>query len=92
MHFVRWTLFDFEETGANGLATAKGITLGSTVDDLRAAFGEQLTLPEELDECTGDWHFFARGSGDPGLQGVLDGPPSGSATVTALSAGAQSTC
>ena len=95
MHFAGWTL---SGTGSSELATPEGITLGSTADDLRAAFGERAHLPEQLDECTGAWVFTvgevvpATSERQVELWGVLDGPPTGSASVTLLSAGAQSTC
>jgi hypothetical protein len=90
MHFVRWILF--QGSGPPGLATSEGISLGSTVDDLRAAYGERLVLPEAPDDCTGQWLFSVGGSA-LGLQGALDGPSTdGSSSVIVLTAGAQSSC
>ena len=51
MHFVRWMLF--RGSGGRGLATPEGISIGSTVDELRAAHGEQLRLPDAPDDCAG---------------------------------------
>lgn len=89
MHFAGWTLAG---TDSSGLTTPEGITLGSTVDQLRTAFGDQLRLDPEPSECDGRWHFGV-GSSALGLEGVLSGPSTdGSSTVTSLGAGAQSEC
>jgi hypothetical protein len=89
MHFAGWTLAG---TDPSELATPEGITLGSTVDDLRTAFGDQLRLPPTPDECSGDW-LFGVGPSELGFEGALSGPPTdGSSSVTRLSAGAQSSC
>ena len=92
MHFAGWIVGRPAEPLARSslLATPEGIRLGSTVDELRNAFGERLVLPDEPDHCTDLWHMYIGGSDDPGLRGVLDGPPSGSASSTLLAAGAQS--
>ena len=89
VHLIAWGA---SGTGAGELSTPEGIRPGSTVDDLRAAYGDQLSLPDEPDECTGLWHFFV-GPTINGLHGTLDGPASDPATsVTTIGAGAQSTC
>lgn len=89
MHFAGWSL---SGPDSSGLATPEGITTGSTVDQLRAAFGDQLRLDSEPSECDGRWHFNV-GSSSLGIEGVLGGPPTdGSSSVTTLGAGAQSTC
>jgi hypothetical protein len=89
MHFAGWGL---SGSDPGGLATPEGITLGSTVDQLRTAFGDQLHLDSEPSECDGRWHFSV-GASVLGLQGVLSGPSTdGSSSVTSLSAGAQSEC
>ncbi|MDH3300355.1 MAG: hypothetical protein OES24_07600 [Acidimicrobiia bacterium] len=75
-----------------GLTTPEGITVGSTVADLQAVFGDQLRLFAEPDECTGTW-LFSIGSTALGLEGELGGPPSdGSSPIAGLGAGARSTC
>lgn len=92
LHLVRWILFDFDGTGTSDLSTPEGITLGSTVDDLRTAFGDGLLLPSTPDECTGGWYFVV-GELPRGLRGTLDGPTTdGSSSVVFLTAGAQSSC
>ena len=89
LHFAGWTL---DGTDPSELVTPEGITLGSTVDDLRAAFGEQLRLPTTPNECTGTWDFGV-GPSELGLEGDLAGPPTdGSSSVIRLGAGAQSSC
>ena len=89
VHLIAWGA---SGTGAGELSAPEGIRPGSTVDDLRAAYGDELSLPDEPDECTGLWHFVV-GPTINGLHGTLDGPPSDPATsVTAIGAGAQSTC
>ena len=90
MHFVRWTLL--EGSGSSRLATLEAISVGSTVDQLRSAYGDRLVLSEGPDECSGSWLFSVGGSA-LGLQGTLAGPPTdGSSIVVALTAGAQSSC
>lgn len=89
MHFVGWMLMG---TGPPGWVTPQGITVGSTVDDLRAAFGDELRLSPAPSECTGT-HVFEVGPTELGYEGELDGPPTdGASSVTRLAAGAQSTC
>lgn len=90
MHFAGWSLAG---QGPTDLATAQGISLGSTADELRAAFGERLHLPSIPCECTGSW-CFGMGPTDPlGFEGDLSGPPSDSSTsVIRLAAGAQPSC
>lgn len=75
-----------------GLATPEGISIGSTVDELRAAHGEQLRLPDAPDDCAGGWRFSV-GEASLGLRGALDGPPTDeSSSVEFLTAGVQSSC
>lgn len=89
MHFAGWSLSGAD---SSALTTPEGITLGSTVDQLRAGFGDQLQPDSEPSECDGRWHFSV-GPSALGIEGVLSGPPTdGSSSVTALSAGAQSEC
>lgn len=89
MHFAGWGL---SGSDPGGLGTPEGITPGSTVDQLRTAFGDQLHLDSEPSECDGRWHFSV-GASALGLEGVLSGPSTdGSSSVTSLSAGAQSEC
>ena len=89
MHFAGWTL---TAPGPAGWVTPQGITVGASVDELRAAFGDQLLLPPALDECSGMWTFGV-GPGDVGFEGKLSGPPSEAGTrVTKLASGAQSSC
>lgn len=89
MHFAGWTLAGTDPTGP---ATPEGVTLGSTVDELRTAFGDELHLDSAPSECDGRWHFGV-GPSALGFEGVLSGPSTdGSSSVTSLSAGAQSEC
>ena len=89
MHFAGWTLAG---TDPSELATPEGITLGSIVDDLQTAFGDQLQLPSTLNDCTGSW-FFSVGPSVLGFEGDLSGPSTdGSSSVIRLSAGAGSEC
>ncbi len=89
VHLVAWGV---GSTGAVDLATPEGIKPGSTVEDLRAAYGDRLLIPPERDECTGSWHFFVDTSAF-GLMGTLDGPPSDpQSSAIGISAGAPSTC
>jgi hypothetical protein len=89
LYFAGWTL---SGPDSSALATPQGITIGSTVDDLRSAFGDQLRLSTEPSECTGTW-VFGVGPSELGFEGELSGPSTdGSSSVTSLSAGAQSSC
>lgn len=89
MHLAGWTL---AATGPSDLATPEGITIGSTVEDLRRAFGEDLLLSPAPSECTGTW-VFSVGPSPLGFEGELSGPPHDAETsVARLSAGAQSEC
>ncbi len=91
MNFAGWSL---DGTGPSELATPQGITLGSTIDELQTAFGDQLRLPSGPAEevCGGAWSFGV-GPSDLGFEGELSGPPTdGSSSVTRLAAGAQSSC
>ncbi|MGB5756434.1 MAG: hypothetical protein WBM50_05925 [Acidimicrobiales bacterium] len=92
MYFAGWSL---DGTGPSELATPQGITLGSTIDELRTAFGDQLRLPSgpaDADACGGAWSFGV-GPSDLGFEGELSGPPTdGSSSVTRLAAGAQASC
>ena len=69
------------------LATTEGITLGSSLDDLVAAYGAQLEIVH--DECTFTLAGFALRAHDiTGLRGELSAlPESGKAKVTAIEAG-----
>lgn len=89
LHFAGWGLSGAE---SSELTTQQGITIGSTVDDLRSAFGDQLRLSTEPSECTGNWTFGV-GPTELGFEGELSGPSTdGSSSVISLWAGAQSTC
>ena len=89
MHFAGWIL---SGPGPANWATPQGITIGSTVDELQTAFGDQLRLPSTLEECTGTW-MFGVGPTELGFEGEISGPPTdGSSSVTRLAAGAQSSC
>jgi hypothetical protein len=89
MHFAGWTL---AAAGPSGWVTPEGITVGSSVDELRAAFGDRLRLPRDRDECSGEWTFSV-GPTDIGFEGVLSGPPNDATSrVTTLASGAQSSC
>ncbi len=89
MHFAGWVL---GAPGPPGWVTPQGITVGSSVDELRAAFGDQLSLPSAPAECTGTW-IFGVGPGYVGFEGELSGPPGDAGSrVTSLAAGAQASC
>ena len=89
MYVAGWSLGG---PGQANWATPQGITIGSTVDDLRTAFGDQLRLPPDPDECVGAWTFSV-GPTDLGFEGQLSGPPTDPpSSVTRLAAGAQSSC
>jgi len=91
MYFAGWSL---DGTGPSELATPEGITLGSTIDELQTAFGDQLRLSSGPAEevCGGAWSFGV-GPSELGFEGELSGPPTdGSSSVTRLAAGAQSSC
>ena len=65
--FYSYVLYDVDDLG---LATAEGIGLGSSVEDLQAAYGD--TLDVRSDEF-GD--YFTVGVPEPGaLWGFLSGP------------------
>jgi len=86
-HFNVW----MHRAGGTVLTTNQGIGPGSTVDDLRAAFGDNLVLPENPNPCgrdhwewrTRDYLFFGDLSGDPADPSTI---------VTGLRAGAQASC
>jgi hypothetical protein len=89
VHLIAWGVGG---TGAVDLATPEGIKPGSTVEDLRAVYGDRLVLPPEPGVCTGSWHFFV-GTSAYGLMGTLDGPPSDpQSSAVVIEAGARSTC
>jgi hypothetical protein len=89
MHFAGWSLVG---PGPRASATPPGITIGSTVDELRSAFGDQLRLPSAPDECRGGW-VFGVGPGSLGFEGELSGPPTDApSSVIRLAAGAQASC
>jgi hypothetical protein len=89
VHVVSWGV---GVGGTIDLATPEGIRPGSTVDELRAAYGDRLRLPPEPDECTGSWHFFV-GTSPTGLMGTLDGPPSDpQSSAIGIGAGFPATC
>lgn len=89
IHFAGWSLAG---TGPNELTTPEGITLGSTVEELRTAFGDQLHVPSTPEECSGAWFFWV-GSSALGFEGDLSDPPTDeSSSVIRLAAGAQSEC
>ncbi len=90
MYFAGWSLGG---PGQASWATPQGITIGSTVDDLRTAYGDQLRLPPAPDECAGGAWTFSVGPTALGFEGELSGPPTDTlSTVTRLAAGAQSSC
>lgn len=69
-HFAGWAL----SKDSAGFATRQGITVGSTVDDLRSAYGDQLELSTDPSECTGTW-VFRVGPTELGLEGELSAHP-----------------
>jgi hypothetical protein len=81
-HFFAWYVEDHQVTGSLDPATAAGIRIGSTVAELRAAYGSSLRIfgPPEVPPTDG----FVVGNGD--LHGVLSST-STSGRVTQLSAG-----
>ncbi|MDH3296568.1 MAG: hypothetical protein OER95_19780 [Acidimicrobiia bacterium] len=91
MYFAGWSLGG---PGQANWATPQGITIGSTVDDLRTAFGDQLRLfPASEDGCGVIRDGFSVGPTDLGFEGQLNGPPTDTqSSVTRLAAGAQSSC
>lgn len=90
MYFAGWSLGG---PGQANWATPQGITIGSTVDDLRTAFGDQLRLPPAPDECAGGAWTFGVGPTALGFEGELSGPPTETlSSVTRIAAGAQSSC
>jgi len=93
-HFNGW----MHRAGGTVLTTNQGIGPGSTVDDLRAAFGDNLVLPDEPDACTDYWNWHVRDPRYPfehwrTFRGGLNGDPANPSTiVTGISAGTQASC
>lgn len=67
-----------------GLATPEGVGLGSTVAELRAAYGEQVRVNPEQEVFGPSFEVGAYGPG--GVYGLLDGTDDAS-TVTEVAAG-----
>jgi hypothetical protein len=59
MHLVGWDAWGPRTTNGTVLATAEGIRVGSSVEDLDAAYGSALHLPEPKPwGCVGpSWYF-----------------------------------
>jgi hypothetical protein len=77
--------------------TGAGIAVGASVDDLRAAYGEDLFLSARPDECEGSWTFSVFGRlitiESPHIRGTLSGPPQDPGTrVRSMAAGQGSSC
>jgi hypothetical protein len=81
-HFFAWYAEDHQVTGSLDPATAAGIRVGSTVADLRAAYGSALRIFDAADTPPNDG--FVVGDGD--FNGVLSNINTGG-RVTQLSAG-----
>ena len=81
-HFFAWYAEDHQVTGSLDPATAAGIRVGSTVSELRAAYGSSLRILNAADTPPNDG--FVVGDGD--FNGVLSST-STSGRVTQLSAG-----
>lgn len=85
-HFAGWS-----QTGGTVMQTPEGIGIGSSIDDLRRAYGTNLRLPVGADECTGEWYLVISSSGFVTL--VFDKHPSDpSAQVVIVRAGLSSDC
>jgi hypothetical protein len=88
-HFAAWAVGG--SAGAVHLVTDAGIGVGASVDDLRAAYPNQLQISPWLDVCESEesWEFRTDGA----VMGSLSGPPDASTTiVSSLSAGIRSSC
>jgi hypothetical protein len=81
-HFFAWYVEDDQATGSLDPATAAGIRVGSTVADLRAAYGSSLRIFNAADTPPSDGFVVGRGD----LNGLLSST-STSGRVTQLSAG-----
>jgi hypothetical protein len=78
----------FGPVGGPRPTTAEGVGVGSTLAELRAAYGDRLDVATEPDECAGDWVVQIRtAGGDIGIIGVLDREPADEALVSMLHAG-----
>ena len=83
--FVGW---DYLPPGGLGLVTDEGVGIGSTVAELRAAYGDGLEVPSEPDECIGDWTYhLTSASGEVQILGTRDRPPADDSRIATLHAG-----
>lgn len=85
-HFNGWVYSGPGDPPGLGLGTLEGITVGSLVAELQAAYGSDLWLQTEEPVAPG-WHWSAL-SPKGTLRGFLDQDPSApGASVVAMSAG-----
>jgi hypothetical protein len=83
---VGWTYGTDDPPAAPALATGEGVSVGSTLAQLRSAYGDRVEVTE--DETLGAVRFTVAGSRyQLALSGLLTGP-AGTDTVRALYAGA----
>jgi hypothetical protein len=93
MQWAHWSVDDGEPAPPNtAFVTEAGIAIGSTVSQLRQAYGDALRLATEIDECTDKWHWSVASASPLGITGDLSGPVTDGTRVTRLTAGAQSAC
>ncbi|HUP73457.1 MAG TPA: hypothetical protein VM282_10495 [Acidimicrobiales bacterium] len=89
LHLVRW-LVSGETNDGRVYATSEGIRIGSSVAQLREAYGSSMVV--ERDDCVGAWQIRV-GNPSLGVVGRLDSSPeNANARLVYLAAGLRSSC
>lgn len=83
--FVGW---DYASPDGLGLLTDKDVGIGSSLSEVRAAYGDRVQIDAEPDECFGGWTYrLVSQSGEVELVGTLDRSPADDARITSAHAG-----